>query len=75
MNPFQMLGAIKNPQAFIQNMMGNQQVMQNPVLKNALQMAQKGDGKGLEQLARNLCQEKGINADEAASKVRNQLGM
>ena len=75
MNPFQMLGAMKNPQAFVQKMMGNPQVMQNPVLQNALNMAQKGDGQGLERLARNLCQEKGVNVDEAVSMVRNQLGM
>lgn len=75
MNPFQMLGAIRNPQAFIQGMMNNNQVMQNPILKNALQMAQKGDGQGLEQLARNLCQEKNINADEAANKIKSQLEM
>lgn len=75
MNPFQMMGALRNPQAFVQKMMGNPQVMQNPVLQNALNMAQKGDGQGLERLARNLCAEKGVNADEAISMVRNQLGM
>lgn len=75
MNPFQMLGAMKNPQMFVQNMMNNSQVMQNPVLKNALQMAQKGDSQGLEQLARNLCQEKNVDVNQAVSMVRNQLGM
>lgn len=75
MNPMQMIGAIKNPQVFFQRMMNNQQVMQNPVLQNAVRMAQNGDSQGLERLARNLCQEKGVNVDEAVTMVRNQLGM
>lgn len=75
MNPFQMLGAMKNPQAFFQNMMNNQQVMQNPVLQNAVQMAQNGDSQGLEKLARNLCAEKGVDVDQAVNMVKSQLGM
>lgn len=41
MNPMQMVQAFKNPQQFIQGMMNNNQAMQNPILKNALEMAQK----------------------------------
>ena len=48
MNPFQMIGAMKNPQAFIQQMMNNSQVMQNPLAKNAMEMYQKGDTNGLQ---------------------------
>ena len=46
MNPFQMLGAMKNPQAFIQQMMNDSRIMQNPMAKNAMEMYQKGDTKG-----------------------------
>ena len=49
--------------------------MNNPIMKNAFDMAQKGDSKGVEELARNLCREKGINPDEAIMKVKQQLGM
>ena len=45
------------------------------IMKNAFEMAQKGDSRGVEELARNLCKEKGINPDEAIEKVRQQLGM
>ena len=55
--------------------MGNNPSMNNPIMKNAFEMAQKGDSKGVEELARNLCREKGINPDEAITKVKQQLGM
>ena len=35
----------------------------NPMLNNVMQMANNGNMKGVEQVARNLCKEKGINAD------------
>jgi|GEM_PF-2782071 len=58
MNPMQMLQGMRNPQQFLQQMMGNNSVMSNPMARNAMQMAQKGDSKGIEQMARNLCKEK-----------------
>ena len=75
MNPFQMLGTMKNPQQFLQQIMGNNQMMQNPIIKNTVQMAQNGDAKGIEQLARNLCKEKGINADDMFNQMKNNFGM
>lgn len=71
----QMMQAFRNPQQFIQGMMNNSQVMQNPILKNALEMAQKGDKKGVEELARNLCKEKGVNPEETIGKIKSQFGM
>lgn len=74
-NPLSFIQAMRNPQAFIQSMMNNSQAMQNPILKNALEMAQKRDKKGVEELARNLCSEKGINPDEAIGKIKSQFGI
>lgn len=76
MNPiniFQMMKA--GPQQFIQQMMGNNQIMSNPIMKNALGMAQSGDRKGIEQMARNLCKEKGINPDDVMKQIRNNFGI
>ena len=73
MNPFQMLGAMKNPQAFIQQMMNNSQVMQNPMAKNIIDMAQKGDVAGIEQMGRNIAKEKGIDFDKAFSDFKKQF--
>ena len=75
MNPLQMIQGVKNPQQFLQQIMGNSQMMQNPMIKNTVQMAQNGDAKGIEQLARNLCKEKGINADDMFNQMKNNFGM
>ena len=75
MNPFQMLGAMKNPQAFIQQMMNNSQVMQNPITKNAMQMYQSGDIQGLQTMAENLAKERGTTVDDMKSQIMAQFGM
>jgi hypothetical protein len=75
MNLMQMTQAMKNPQQFLQNMMGNNQIMRNPMAKNTLEMAQKGDFQGIENIAKNLCKEKGINPDEMMNQVKKQMGM
>ena len=64
-----------NPQQFIQQMMGNNQIMSNPIIKNALGMAQSGNSKGIEQMARNLCKEKGINPDDVMKQIRGSFGI
>ena len=73
MNPFQMLGAMKNPQAFMRQMMNNSQIMQNPMAKNIIDMAQKGDVEGIEQMGRNIAKEKGIDFDKAFSDFKKQF--
>ena len=73
MNPFQMLGAMKNPQAFIQQMMNSSQVMRNPIAKNIIDMAQKGDVEGIAQMGRNIAKERGIDFDKAFSDFKKQF--
>ena len=75
MNPLQMLGAMKNPQAFIQQMMNNSQVMRNPIAKNAMEMYQNGDTKGLQAMAENLSKERGTTVDDMKSQIMAQFGM
>ena len=75
MNPLQMLGAMKNPQAFIQQMMNNSQVMRNPMAKNIIDMAQKGDVAGIEQMGRNIAKERGTTVDDMKSQIMAQFGM
>ncbi len=76
-NPMQLIQMMRggNPQQLLQRMMGNSQIMSNPMAKNAMQMAQKGDTKGIEQMARNLCKEKGLNADDVMKQLKNNFGM
>ena len=75
MNPFQMIGAMKNPQAFMQQMMNNSQVAQNPMARNAIEMYQKGDTKGLQAMAENLAKERGTTVDDIKSQIMAQFGM
>ena len=74
-NMAMLMQAVKNPQQFIQQMMGNSQAMQNPMIKNAIEMYQKGDKDGVNQLAQNLCKEKGILYTDAINKIKSQFGM
>ena len=70
-----LMQAIKNPQAFLQQAMNNSQLMQNPISRNALEMYQRGDKQGLNELAQNLCKEKGTNYEEMAKQIKSQIGM
>ena len=72
MNNFGILmQAMRNPQAFLQQAMQSG----NPIMQNAIQMYQKGDKQGLNQLADNLCKEKGINRQEFEKQIKSQFGM
>ena len=75
-NPMMLMQMFRgvNPQQAIMNAMRNQ-AGQNPVLNNALDMAEKQDAKGLEQLARNLCESNGVNADDMVKQIKSQFGM
>ena len=73
MNPIlNIMQMFKNPQALVQNMMQNQQIMNSP-LGNAVNAASKGDQKTLEEIARNMCKEKGINPDDAFNQVKQMM--
>ena len=64
-----------NVNAIIQQAMQNSNLMQNPIAKNAIEMYQKGDSKGINELMNNLCRERGITPEEAQNKIKNMLGM
>ena len=70
-----LMQAIKNPQAFIQQMMNNSQITQNPIAKNAIQMYQKGDMQGLQTMAENLAKERGTTVNDMKSQIMAQFGM
>lgn len=76
MNPINIIQMMRGgPQQFLQQIVGNNQMMSNPMMKNVVGMAQKGDMQGVEQMARNLCKEKGLNADEVMSKLKSKFNM
>ena len=49
--------------------------MGNPIIKQAMSMAQSGTSKGMEQMARNLCKEKGIDPDDVMKQIRGSFGI
>ena len=61
-----------NPQQFIQQIIGNNQIMENPMAKNVIDMAQNGNMQGIEQMARNLCKEKGLDADQVMQQIKSR---
>lgn len=75
-SPFQLIQMLKSgsPQQSIFNSM-KQQSGNNPVINNALNMAEKHDSQGLEKLARNLCETNGINADDMVKQIKSQFGI
>ena len=64
-----------NPNQFLQGLMSNNQIANNPMAMNAIQMMQNKDEKGLEQMARNLCKERGVDVDKIVQHFKNQLGL
>jgi methylphosphotriester-DNA--protein-cysteine methyltransferase len=72
---FQLLNALKNPQAFMNQMKNNNQMMQNPMIRNAMDMYQRGDTKGLQNMAENLCKERGTSPQEVQEALKKQLGL
>lgn len=75
MNPLQFVQAMRNPQEFMHKMIENSQVMQNPMAKNAMEMYQKGDTKGLQSMAENLCKERGTTPQQVQEMIKKQFGM
>ena len=72
-DPMQLIQLIKggsNPQQLV---MGILQQNNNPIVQNAANLAQNGDTVGLQQIARNLAQQRGLNFDEEFNKFKNSL--
>lgn len=76
-NIMQLLQAIKSGQnpdqlmiSILQNQIGN-----NPIGQNLIKMAQNNDTKGIEQVARNLCAQRGLDFDKEFAAFRKQLGL
>ena len=65
-NFMQILQTIKNgqnPQQLIMSILQGQN--SNPIIKNATDLAQKGDTSALQMIARNIAQQRGIDYDSA----------
>lgn len=75
-NPLQMIGMLNgknNPQQMMGQMM-TQQLQSNPLFQRAQQMAQGKSPQELEQVAKNLCQQRGIDLDSAMNQFKQMMG-
>lgn len=70
----QMFRQGNNPQTMIMQML-QEQAGNNPIGKNLLQLAQNKDGQGIEQIARNLCAQRGLDFDTEFANFKQQLGL
>lgn len=73
MNPIEILKSFrgKSPQEIIMNqMVGN---IDNPMIKNLINMAKNGKEKDVETFARNMCKERGFDFDKEFSNFIKQL--
>ena len=64
MNPLNMIKGmmgISNPKDIVMKLLSQNN---NPIFNNLIEMANKGDTKGVENFARNICKEKNIDFDK-----------
>ena len=74
-NPIQLIQMIKggqNPQQLVMNIL-QQQSQNNPILNNAMNLAQGGNTSALEMLARNLAAQRGLDFDQEFANFKSQL--
>ena len=74
-NPIQLIQMIKggqNPQQLVMNIL-QQKSQNNPILNNAMNLAQGGNTSALETLARNLAAQRGLDFDKEFANFKNQL--
>lgn len=72
-NPMQfmnMLNGIKNPKEVVINMIKSNN---NPMIKNLVEMAEKGDNEGIEKFARNMFKEQGRDFDSEIKQFMNNF--
>lgn len=72
-NPMQfmnMLKGIKNPKEAVINMIKSNN---NPMVKNLVDMAEKGDNEGIEKFARNMFKEQGRDFDSEIKQFMNNF--
>lgn len=75
-NPMQTMGMLNqmgNPQQMMNQLMSSQ-LQGNPLFQRAQQMAQGKSPQELEQVAKNLCQQRGIDLGMAISQFNQMMG-
>ena len=77
LNPMQLIGMMRksgNPQSFMINMLESQGDG-NPMIANLVTLAKNNDEKAIEQIARNVMKERGLDFDKEFEDFKKQLGL
>ena len=77
-NPMQLVQMIKNgqnPQQLMLYFLESQGISNTPMGANLLNMVKQGNTQGIEQIARNVAQSKGLNFDKEFTAFRQALGV
>lgn len=75
-NPMQIIQAIKqgqNPQQMVMDIV-SQRMGNTPMGQNILNLAQNNKGQEIENIARNICQQKGIDYDTSFAQFKQMMG-
>lgn len=70
MNPMEFLRGIKNPQQFVMNMLVQNQT---PMGMQLINLAKTGDKTQMENFARNICKERGMDFDKSFAEFMKQI--
>lgn len=77
MNPMDFLGMIRggsNPQQLMLQFLQQNMMQGNPMAQNLLSLVQNGNIAQIEEFARNVCREKGIDYDKEFNNFKKNLG-
>lgn len=76
-NPMQVIMAMKNgqnPQQIVMNML-QEKMSQTPMGQNLIALAQNNQTAQIEQIARNICNQRGIDFDKEFNSFKDSLGI
>lgn len=70
MNAIKNMIGFNSPKEMVLKMLGQNS---NPMINNLIQMAEKGDNKGIENFARNIFKDRGMDFDKEFSNFMNNM--
>ena len=76
MNPMEIIEMIRsgrNPQQIMINILEQGVANNNPIMANLLDLAKQNRTADIERIARNLCEERGINFDKEFNNFKSNL--
>ena len=76
-NPMQVIMAMKNgqnPQQIVMNML-QERMSQTPMGQNLIALAQNNQTAQIERIARNICNQRGIDFDKEFNSFKDSLGI